>query len=236
MSNPVFTPPSHNNPTRVIMTQKNNPPTTSPQSSSTSPSRSRPIAALVHDKLLTSDGGFYAATPKIAYLNILQADRRVASLLSKERSMKNSSSAVSPRIQISRNDFYFTPDANFHAANVFQGRFADVEPNCRLTAGRDENFRFYSEEIFLHQTDNFLIDLWRRGFNIYSGVNKAMFFWTRARQCIMLQSCSFCPTSGASVQCSSSGGLCLSSRILINTGLLFEWLAGPVAERYIVHG
>jgi hypothetical protein len=56
--------------------------------------------------------------------------------------------------QISRNDFYFTPDANFDPANVFQGRFADVKLNCRLTAGRDEDFTFSSED-FSAIVDNF---------------------------------------------------------------------------------
>ncbi|OAX31960.1 hypothetical protein K503DRAFT_805633 [Rhizopogon vinicolor AM-OR11-026] len=42
--------------------------------------------------------------------------------------------------------FYFTPDANFDPANVFQERFADVKLNCRLTAGRDEAFKYSSED------------------------------------------------------------------------------------------
>jgi len=48
--------------------------------------------------------------------------------------------------QTSRNDFYFTPDVNFDPANVFQGCFADIKLNCRLTVGRDEDFTFSSQD------------------------------------------------------------------------------------------
>ncbi|KIJ09216.1 hypothetical protein PAXINDRAFT_17684 [Paxillus involutus ATCC 200175] len=42
--------------------------------------------------------------------------------------------------QISRNDFYFNPDANFNPANVFHGCFADVKLSCRLTVPHGEDF------------------------------------------------------------------------------------------------
>ncbi|OJA12142.1 hypothetical protein AZE42_05141 [Rhizopogon vesiculosus] len=44
------------------------------------------------------------------------------------------------------NDFYSTSDANFDPANVFQGRFADIKLNFHLTAGRDEAFKYSSED------------------------------------------------------------------------------------------
>jgi hypothetical protein len=55
--------------------------------------------------------------------------------------------------EISRNDFYFTPDANFNPTNVFQGRFADVKLNCRLTPGRSEAFKISSDD-FSASLDN----------------------------------------------------------------------------------
>jgi len=48
--------------------------------------------------------------------------------------------------EISRNDFYFTPDANSNPTNVFQGRFADVKLNCRLTAGLSQASKFSSDD------------------------------------------------------------------------------------------
>ncbi|KIJ09101.1 hypothetical protein PAXINDRAFT_17803 [Paxillus involutus ATCC 200175] len=48
--------------------------------------------------------------------------------------------------QISRNDFYFTADANFDPANVFHGKFADVKLSCRLSAARSEEFKWAAED------------------------------------------------------------------------------------------
>ena len=48
--------------------------------------------------------------------------------------------------QISRSDFYFTPDGKFDPANVFNGRFADVKLSCLLSATRHRDFSFSSDD------------------------------------------------------------------------------------------
>ena len=48
--------------------------------------------------------------------------------------------------QISRADFYFTPDGKFDPANVFNGKFSDVKLSCHLTATRHNDFGFSSDD------------------------------------------------------------------------------------------
>jgi hypothetical protein len=55
--------------------------------------------------------------------------------------------------QISRADFYFTPEGKFDPANVFNGRFADVKLSCHLTATRHNDIGFSSDD-FLTIVDN----------------------------------------------------------------------------------
>lgn len=47
---------------------------------------------------------------------------------------------------ISRSEFYFTPDANFDPANSFNSELEDVKLSCRLTASRHADFKFSSSD------------------------------------------------------------------------------------------
>jgi hypothetical protein len=115
--------------------------------------RSQPTAASVLDKLLTSDNDFYTATPKLASRAEYFAGRQKNILVVKGKDT-DEEFIIRGVFQTSRNNFHFTPDANFDPENVFQGRFADVKLNCRLTAGRDEDFTFSSQD-FSAIADNF---------------------------------------------------------------------------------
>jgi hypothetical protein len=47
---------------------------------------------------------------------------------------------------VSRSEFYFTPDANFDPANSFNSKLEDVKLSCRLTASRHADFKFASDD------------------------------------------------------------------------------------------
>jgi hypothetical protein len=98
------------------------------------------------DKLQTSPGGFYAATPKLAYRAEYFPGGRDGNILIAKGRDDDQEFIIRGVFQISRNDFYFTPDANFDPANVFHGRLSDVKLSCRLTAGRNDSFKFASED------------------------------------------------------------------------------------------
>ncbi|KAG1732556.1 hypothetical protein EDB19DRAFT_1831263 [Suillus lakei] len=122
-----------------------NKPTTPPTSSS---STSTPISAasVVLDKLQNSPGGFYAATPKLAYHAEYFPGGQDGNILIAKGQDNDQEFIVCGIFQISQNDFYFTPDANFDPANVFHGCLSDVKLSCRLTAGHKDLFKFASED------------------------------------------------------------------------------------------
>lgn len=123
-------------------------PTTPPNSSSSTSTytSAHAISSKVLDKLQTSAGGYYAAMPKLAHRAEFFAGGRDGNMLVVKGRDDNQEFIIHGVFQISRNDFYFTPDANFDPANVFHGRLADVKLNCRLTAGRNQNFKFSSDD------------------------------------------------------------------------------------------
>jgi len=134
------------------MTQSKNTSTTSPlpETPPSSPARLKPAvtAASVLDKMQNDEGGFYAATPKLAYrAEYFAGGQKGNILVVKGRNLDEDAEFIIRGVfEISRNDFYFTPDANFNPTNVFQGHFADVKLNCKLTAGRSEAFKFSSDD------------------------------------------------------------------------------------------
>jgi len=119
-----------------------------PRSSPTLGPKPTVTAASVLDKMQNSEGGFYAATPKLVHrAEYFAGGPKGNILIVKGRNLDEDAEFIIRGVfEISRNDFYFTPDANFNPTNVFQGRFADVKLNCRLTAGRSEAFKFSSDD------------------------------------------------------------------------------------------
>lgn len=116
-----------------------------PPKSKSSSTRKTPASIL--QKLQNSPGGYYAATPKlIRHVEYFIGGRDGNILVSKGGGLRPTEFIIRGVFEISRNDFNFTPDANFNPSNVFHGRFADVKLSCQLTAGRDNAFRFSSED------------------------------------------------------------------------------------------
>jgi hypothetical protein len=103
-------------------------------------------ASTVLEMLQNSPGGFYAATPKLAYRAEFFAGGHNGNILITKGRNDDQEFIICGVFQISCNDFYFMPDANFDPGNVFHGCLADVKLNCRLTAGHNENFKFSSED------------------------------------------------------------------------------------------
>jgi hypothetical protein len=121
-----------------------------PETPPSSPTRPKPTvtAASVLNKMQNDEGGFYAATPKLAHrAEYFAGGQKGNILIMKGWNLDEDAEFIIRGVfEISRNDFYFTPDANFNPTSVFQGRFADVKLNCRLTAGRSEAFKFSSDD------------------------------------------------------------------------------------------
>jgi hypothetical protein len=130
----------------------NTPPDSS--SSSTITYTSTHATSVVLDKLQNSPGGFYAAMPKLAYHAEFFAGGHDGNILVVKGRDDDQGFITQGVFQISRNDFYFMPDANFDPANIFNGCLADVKLNCRLTGGHNENFKFSSDD-FPTVLDNF---------------------------------------------------------------------------------
>ncbi|OJA09925.1 hypothetical protein AZE42_04890 [Rhizopogon vesiculosus] len=82
---------------------------------------SQPTVASVLDNLLASDNGFYAATSKLASRAEYFAGGQKNILVVKGKDT-DEEFIIWSVFQISQNDFYFTPDANFDPVNVFQRR------------------------------------------------------------------------------------------------------------------
>ncbi|KAG1883850.1 hypothetical protein F4604DRAFT_1920366 [Suillus subluteus] len=112
---------------------------------SKSPSTSTPASVL--QKLRRSPGGSYAATPKlIRHVEYFIGGQDGNILVTKRGGLQPAEFIIRGVFEISRNDFNFTPDGNFNPSNVFHGRFADIKLSCQLTAGRNDAFRFSSED------------------------------------------------------------------------------------------
>ncbi|KAG1820128.1 hypothetical protein EV424DRAFT_1539545 [Suillus variegatus] len=99
-------------------------------------------------ELLDSPEGFYAASPRlIRHVEYFIGGQDGNILISKGGpGLQAKEFIIRGVFEISRNDFGFTPDANFNPSNVFHGRFSDVKLSCQLTAGRHDMFRFSSED------------------------------------------------------------------------------------------
>ncbi|KAG1893117.1 uncharacterized protein F5891DRAFT_1196839 [Suillus fuscotomentosus] len=120
-------------------------PTTSPKlSSSTRTSPKTPASVL--NKLQTSPGGFYAAMPRLVYCTEYFAGGKDGNILITKGQDNDEEFIIRGVFQVSRNNFHFTPDTNYDPANVFHGRLADLKLHCQLTAGRNEAFKFSSED------------------------------------------------------------------------------------------
>ncbi|KAG0708006.1 hypothetical protein DFH29DRAFT_871261 [Suillus ampliporus] len=133
------------------MTQSKNTSETSPlpeepSSSTTTTACPQTSAASILAKLNTANNGFYAATPKLAYHAEYFAGGQNGNILIVKGCNSDEEFIVCGVYEISRNNFYLTPDANFNPTNVFQGHFADFKLNCRLTAGCSEAFKFSLED------------------------------------------------------------------------------------------
>jgi hypothetical protein len=99
-------------------------------------------AETVLEKLQRQDGGFYVGTQNLTpRVKFFQGGREGDVLIPKHTSGGNERT-LRGVFQISRADFYFTPDGNFNPANVFNGRFSDVKLSCHLTASRHNDFGF----------------------------------------------------------------------------------------------
>lgn len=130
------------------MTQNVNVPhTTTPPAKLSSSTLSPPKTHIsVLNKLKTSPGGFYAATPRLAYRAEYFAGGRDGNILITKGLDHDEEFIIRGVFQISRNDFFFTPDGNFNPANIFHGRLADLKLSCRLVAGRSKSFKFSSRD------------------------------------------------------------------------------------------
>ncbi|KAG2045159.1 hypothetical protein BDR03DRAFT_976993 [Suillus americanus] len=107
------------------MTQSKNTSMTSPlpETPPSSPVRLKPAvtAASVLDKMQNDEGGFYAATPKLAYrAEYFAGGQKGNILIVKGRNLDEDAEFIIHGVfEISCNNFYFTPDANFNPTNPF---------------------------------------------------------------------------------------------------------------------
>ncbi|KAG2124066.1 hypothetical protein BD769DRAFT_1388879 [Suillus cothurnatus] len=102
--------------------------------------------ASVLNKLKTSPGGFYAGTPRLAYRAEYFTGGRDGNILITKGLDHDEEFIIRGVFEISRKNFFFTPDGDFNPANVFHGRLADLKLSCRLTAGRSKAFKFSSRD------------------------------------------------------------------------------------------
>jgi hypothetical protein len=102
--------------------------------------------ASVLNKLKTSPGGFYAGTPRLAYRAEYFTGGRDGNILITKGLDYDEEFIIRGVFEISRNNFFFTPDGDFNPANIFHGRFADLKLSCQLTAGRSKAFKFSSKD------------------------------------------------------------------------------------------
>jgi hypothetical protein len=118
--------------------------TTSPAPSSALIPTKTPTSVL--NKLKTSPGGFYAGTPRLAYRAEYFTGGRDGNVLITKGLGYDEELIIRGVFEISRNNFFFTPDGDFNPANVFHGRLADLKLSCQLTAGRSKAFDFSSKD------------------------------------------------------------------------------------------
>ncbi|KAG2124746.1 hypothetical protein BD769DRAFT_1669231 [Suillus cothurnatus] len=97
-------------------------------------------------ELYDSPEGFYAATPRLIRHVEYFIGGRDGNILVSKRGLQAKEFIIRGVFEISCNDFNFTPDANFNPLNIFHGCFSDAKLSCRLTAGRNDMFRFSSED------------------------------------------------------------------------------------------
>ncbi|KAG2087595.1 hypothetical protein BD769DRAFT_1680709 [Suillus cothurnatus] len=97
-------------------------------------------------ELHDSPEGFYAASPRLIRHVEYFIGGRDGNILVSKGGLQAKEFIIRGVFEISRNDFNFTPDANFNPSNVFHGRFSDVKLSCQLIAGRNDRFRFSSED------------------------------------------------------------------------------------------
>jgi hypothetical protein len=102
--------------------------------------------ASVLNKLKTSPGGFYAGTPRLAYRAEYFTGGRDGNILITKGLDYDEEFIIRGVFEISRNNFFFTPDGDFSPANIFHGRFTDLKLSCQLTAGRSKAFKFSSKD------------------------------------------------------------------------------------------
>ncbi|KAH7930555.1 hypothetical protein BV22DRAFT_1124829 [Leucogyrophana mollusca] len=114
----------------VATTQSHSPaePSTPP------PNKSRDsFVDFVFNKLHTSPNGIYAATPDLVnHAEYFHGGRGGDVLVKKHTTHQEL--ILRGLFEISRDDFYFTPDASYNPANNFQGKFEDAKLSCRLIA------------------------------------------------------------------------------------------------------
>ncbi|KAG1890684.1 uncharacterized protein F5891DRAFT_986837 [Suillus fuscotomentosus] len=107
----------------------------------------RTPASILRELHDSSEGfGFYAASPRLIRHVEYFIGGQDGNILVAKGGPQAKEFIIRGVFEISRNDFNFTPDANFNPSNVFHGRFSDVKLSCRLTAGRNDMFRFSSED------------------------------------------------------------------------------------------
>ncbi|KAG2091238.1 hypothetical protein BD769DRAFT_1679436 [Suillus cothurnatus] len=94
----------------------------------------------------TSPGGFYAGTPRLAYCAEYFTGGRDGNVLITKGLGYDEELIICGVFEISRNNFFFTPDGDFNPANVFHGRLADLKLSCQLTAGCSKAFDFSSKD------------------------------------------------------------------------------------------
>jgi len=97
-------------------------------------------------ELHDSPEGFYATSPRLIRHVEYFIGGWDGNILVSKGGLQAKEFIIRGVFEISRNDFNFTPDANFNPSNVFHGRFSDVKLSCRLIAGRNDRFRFSSED------------------------------------------------------------------------------------------
>ncbi|KAH7926342.1 hypothetical protein BV22DRAFT_1128233 [Leucogyrophana mollusca] len=118
------------------------PPSTPPPQSSSS-AQNTPDQIL--NKLRTSPNGYYAATPNLADLAEFFLGGRSGDVLVAKHSSKEEF-ILRGLFEISRSDFFFTPDGNFDPANDFNAKLADVKLACRLIGANHSTFDFSKQD------------------------------------------------------------------------------------------
>ncbi|KAG0694912.1 P-loop containing nucleoside triphosphate hydrolase protein [Suillus ampliporus] len=133
------------------------------------PSSTACTSASVLQKLKNYPEGFYATMPRlIRHVEYFIGGQDGNILINKGGELQPTECIIRGVFEISRNDFNFTPDANFNPSNIFHGRFADIKLSCHLTAGCNNAFQFLIRR-FPRQSSTILLisrDLFRRSIKL----------------------------------------------------------------------